>query len=140
MAQIQIGFGTVIGDEDFAVLVRTHGTRIHIEIGIEFLDCYPQAALLQQAAQRRCGNSLAQAGNYAAGDKNILDRHNQYSLHIYHNSIVRKRLAADFRPRRKYHFYSIFCMRASQQAKRQISAKERQLPWRALLKIGDAGF
>ena len=37
MSDVQIGFGSVIGDEDLAVLKRIHGARIHVEIWIELL-------------------------------------------------------------------------------------------------------
>ena len=36
MAQIEISFSTVISHKYFAVLERTHGSRIHIDVGIEF--------------------------------------------------------------------------------------------------------
>ena len=48
MAQIQVRFSTVIGDEDFPVLVRAHGTGIDIDIGIEFLDSDFIAPALEQ--------------------------------------------------------------------------------------------
>ena len=35
VTKIQIGLGTIFGDKYFAVLERTHGTRIHVDIGIE---------------------------------------------------------------------------------------------------------
>ena len=35
VAQVQIGFGAVLGDEHFTVLERRHGARIHVEVGIE---------------------------------------------------------------------------------------------------------
>ena len=38
MAQIQVRFRPVIGDEYFPVLVRAHGTRIDVDVGIELLD------------------------------------------------------------------------------------------------------
>jgi hypothetical protein len=35
MAEIEVGLGAVLGDEDFTVLERAHGPRIHVEIGIQ---------------------------------------------------------------------------------------------------------
>ena len=35
MAEIEIGLGAVVGDEDLAVLIGAHGPRIDIEIGVE---------------------------------------------------------------------------------------------------------
>jgi hypothetical protein len=36
MAQVEVGLGPVIGDEHLAVLIRRHGARIHVQIGVEF--------------------------------------------------------------------------------------------------------
>ncbi len=38
VTQVEVGFGSVIGDIDFPVLEGTHGPRIDIQVGIEFLD------------------------------------------------------------------------------------------------------
>ena len=35
VAEIEIRFGAVVGNEYFAMLQRTHGARIDVEIGIE---------------------------------------------------------------------------------------------------------
>jgi hypothetical protein len=35
VAEVQVGFGTVIGDEHFAVLKRRHGARIDVDVRIE---------------------------------------------------------------------------------------------------------
>ena len=72
VAQIQIGLRPVLGDVHLAVLVGAHGARIHIDIGIQLLGRHLQSSGLQQTAQGRGGNALAQAGNHAAGDENIL--------------------------------------------------------------------
>ena len=48
MAQVQVGLGAVVGDVDLAVLERVHGARVHVQVGIEFLDGHPQAARFQQ--------------------------------------------------------------------------------------------
>ena len=69
MAQVQVRLGAVLGDEDLAVLVGAHGAGVHINIGVELLVAHPQAPLLQQTAQRRRADALAQAGHHTAGDK-----------------------------------------------------------------------
>ena len=38
VSQIEIRFRAIIGDKDFAVLVRTHGTGIYIDIRVKFLN------------------------------------------------------------------------------------------------------
>ena len=41
VAQVEIGLGAVVGDEDFAVLERAHGAGIDVQIRIEFLKRTP---------------------------------------------------------------------------------------------------
>ena len=53
MAEVEIGLGAVIGDEDLAMLVRRHRARIDVEIGIELAQPDFVAACLQQRAERR---------------------------------------------------------------------------------------
>ncbi len=38
VAQIEVGLGAILGDEDLAVLVRRHRAGIDVEIGVEFLN------------------------------------------------------------------------------------------------------
>ena len=76
VTQIQIGLGTVVGNEYLAVLIGAHGAGVHIEIGVEFLVAHPQSPLLEKTAQRRRADALPQAGHHAAGDKYIL--HNRF--------------------------------------------------------------
>ena len=59
MAQIQVRFSTVVGDEHFAVLVRAHGTGIDVDVGIEFLDGDFIASALEQTPQRSRRNPLS---------------------------------------------------------------------------------
>ena len=40
MPQIQIRFAAVLGHVHFAVLIGTHGTGVHIDIGVELLRRY----------------------------------------------------------------------------------------------------
>ena len=35
MSKIEVGLGTIIGDKNFTVLKRTHGSRIHVNIRIQ---------------------------------------------------------------------------------------------------------
>ena len=72
MAQVKVRLRAVIGDENFAVLIRAHRTRIDIDVGIEFLDRYLIAAALEETAQGRCRDALTQRRNNAARYENIL--------------------------------------------------------------------
>ena len=71
MAEIEIGLGAVVGDEDLAVLGRTHRAGIDVEIGIELAQPHGIAARLQQRAERRRSQAFAKRGNHAAGNENI---------------------------------------------------------------------
>ena len=52
MAQIQIGFGTVVRDKHLAVLEGTHRSGVDIDIRIHFLDGHLEPALLQKKTER----------------------------------------------------------------------------------------
>ena len=71
VAQIEIGFGAVVGDEHLAVLERAHGAGIDVQVGIEFLKRDLQAAAFEQAAEARRRDPLAQGGNHTAGYKYV---------------------------------------------------------------------
>ncbi len=71
MAEIEVGLGAVVGDEDLAVLVRRHRARIDVEIGVELAQAHLVAARLQQRAERRRCKTLAEGGDHAAGDEDV---------------------------------------------------------------------
>ena len=49
--QVQVCLRPVVGHENFAVLDRVHGARVHVEIGVELLHGHFAAARLQEPAQ-----------------------------------------------------------------------------------------
>ena len=69
MAEIEIGLGAVVGDEDLAVLVGAHRAGIDVEVGIELAQPDLEPARLQQRAERRRRETLAERGDHAAGDE-----------------------------------------------------------------------
>src|SRR3954447_24191391 len=69
MPQIEVGLGPVIGDEDLAVLVGRHRPGVDVEVGVELPEAHPVAAQLQQGAQCRGRQALAQGRDDAAGDE-----------------------------------------------------------------------
>ena len=75
VAEVEIGFGAVVGDVHFAVLIRAHRARIHVQVGIAFLESDSETAAFEQAANRRRCNALAQGGYNTTGNKNILRPH-----------------------------------------------------------------
>ena len=71
VAEVEIGLGAVVGDEDLAVLVGRHRPRIDVEIGVELAQPDLVAARLQQRAERRGCETLAEGGDHAAGDEDV---------------------------------------------------------------------
>ena len=60
MAEVEVGLGAVVGDEHLAVLVGRHRARIDVEIGVELAQPDLVAARLQQRAERRGSETLAE--------------------------------------------------------------------------------
>ncbi len=75
MAQVQVRLRAVLRDEHLAVLIRTHGSRIDIDVRIQFLGGHLVPPGLQQPPQRRRRNALSKSGNNASGYKNVLFHH-----------------------------------------------------------------
>jgi hypothetical protein len=48
VAEVEVGLGPVVGDEDLAVLIRAHGARIDVEIGVELAQPHLVAARLEE--------------------------------------------------------------------------------------------
>src|SRR5690606_33785326 len=71
--------GAVFGHIDFAVLERTHGARIDVDVRIQLEQGDLQTPRLKDGTQGCGGNSLAQRGDHTPGDKNIV-RHWQYPM------------------------------------------------------------
>ena len=72
VAQVQIGLVAVLGHKDLAMLERTHGAGVDVQIRVGLLHRYLVAARLEQTAQRGRGNTLAQRRNHAAGHEHML--------------------------------------------------------------------
>ena len=60
MAQVEVAFMTVVGNEDLAMLERAHGARIDVQVRVHLLHGYLVAARLEQMPQRRRRDALAQ--------------------------------------------------------------------------------
>src|SRR5271156_5469865 len=79
MAEVEIGLGAVVGDENLAVLIRRHRARIDIEVRVELAQADFVTARLQQRTERRGSQTLAKRGDHAAGYENV-PRHGTYRL------------------------------------------------------------
>ena len=53
VSQIEVGFGSVLGDVALAVFVGIERSRVHVDVRVEFLDGYRITACLQQACYGR---------------------------------------------------------------------------------------
>jgi len=53
VAEVEVGLGAVVGDEDFTMLERVHRAGVDVDVGIQFLDRNADAAGFQQPAERR---------------------------------------------------------------------------------------
>jgi len=59
VAEVEVGLGAVVGDEDLAVLVGRHGAGIDVQVGVELHDRDGRAAALDHPAEAGGGDSLA---------------------------------------------------------------------------------
>ena len=64
--KIQIGFGAVLGHIHLPMLIRAHGSRIDIDVGVELLRRHLQPSRLEKPAERCGGDALSKPGYHAA--------------------------------------------------------------------------
>ena len=64
--KIEVGLGPVLGDENLAMLERTHRARVDVDVGIELDVGDPDAAGFENGPQRRGGDAFAQRGHDTA--------------------------------------------------------------------------
>ena len=67
MAEVEVRLGPVVGDENLAVLKWAHGSRIHVDVGIQLDHADREPARLENRAKTGRGNALAKRGNHATG-------------------------------------------------------------------------
>ena len=73
VAQVEVGFGPVVGDIHLAVLVRAHRARVDVDVGIELHQRHFVPVTFEQAADRGGRQPLSQGRHDAAGDEYVLD-------------------------------------------------------------------
>jgi hypothetical protein len=71
VAEIQVGLGAVVSDEDFAVLIRAHRARIDVEIGVQFAEADPVSSGLEERAKGGGGDALPKGRDDASGNKHV---------------------------------------------------------------------
>ena len=74
VADVEVGLGAVLRHEHLAVLERAHRPRVDVEVRVELLRLNLQASRLQQPAERRGDDPLAERRHDAAGDEDVLRR------------------------------------------------------------------
>ena len=72
VADVEVGLGAVLGDEDLAVLERAHRPRVDVEVRVELLQLDAQPARLEQATERGGDDSLPQSRHDAPCHKDVL--------------------------------------------------------------------
>ncbi len=72
MAEIEIGFGAVVGHEHFAVLIRRHRAGIDVQVRIALLEGDAKAAAFEKAAHRSRCYAFSERRNHAAGYEDVL--------------------------------------------------------------------
>ena len=72
VADVEVGLGAVLGDEDLAVLERAHRARVDVQVGIELLELHLQPARFEQSPERCGDDSLPECGDNSPGDEDVL--------------------------------------------------------------------
>ena len=72
VAEVEVGLGAVIGDEDLAVLVGRHRAGVDVDVRVELEDADRDAAGLEDAADAGRRDALAEGAGDAARDEDVL--------------------------------------------------------------------
>ena len=75
VAEVEVGFGAVVGDEHFAVFKGVQRAGVDIKVGVELLHGHRKAAGLQKRTEGSHSKAFAKRGKDAAGDENKLGFH-----------------------------------------------------------------
>ena len=71
VTKVKVGFRSVVGDKDFAVLIRAHGAGIDVEIRVKFANAHPEATGLHYGSQCCGGEAFSEGRHHAASDKDV---------------------------------------------------------------------
>src|SRR5258706_415969 len=75
LAEVEVGLGAVVGDEDLAVLVGGHGPRVDVDIGVELHQRDREASRFEDRADRGGGDPLSEGRYDPARDEDVFGRH-----------------------------------------------------------------
>ena len=83
VADVQVGLGAVVGDEDLAVLERVHRPGVDVEVRVELLHRHPQPAGPQEVTERGSREPLAERGGDASGHEDLFRRLEHHGIQRY---------------------------------------------------------
>src|SRR5262249_15796776 len=75
VTEVEVGFGAVIGDEDFAVLKRRHRAGVNVQIRVEFLQVDLEPAAFEQTSDGSSRQAFAQRRHNTTCHENVFRRH-----------------------------------------------------------------
>ena len=81
MADVEIGFRTVIRDEHLAVLERVHRAWVDIQIRVELLHRDAKPTRFEEIAEAGGRQTFPQRGRHPTGDEEVLGRCRLPRLH-----------------------------------------------------------
>ena len=81
--QIEVRFRPVIRNVYFTMLIGIHGSGVHIDIGIKFLDGHGQSTRFQQCADGSRRKPFAERGKDATSDEDKLGLHEKPRFMIF---------------------------------------------------------
>ena len=71
VADVQVGLGPVVGDEDLTVLEGVHGAGVDVDVGVKLLHGHGDAPGPQEAPEAGGRQSLAQGGDHSPDDEDV---------------------------------------------------------------------
>ncbi len=95
--EVEVRFRAVVGHVDLAVLVGAHRARIHIYIGVEFLEGDLVAMPFEEASDGRGRQSLAERRDDAACHEDVF--HWPRSFGLWHVCAQERTVSTSLRPR-----------------------------------------
>ena len=75
VAEVEVGFAAVPGDEDLAMLVGRHGAGVNVEVGVELDDGNGKPLAFEDAPDGGDADALADGADHAPGHEDVLSGH-----------------------------------------------------------------
>ena len=83
MADVEVGLGTVVGDEHLTVLEGVHRPGVDVEIGVELLHRHPQPARPEEVTEGGGREPLAEGGGNSSGHEDLFRRLKHHGIQRY---------------------------------------------------------